>query len=103
MSVDSLPVPVSSGSQLVTLSRLEAEFDFKRPNYAAIYSAREKRIRQINRLDARQLRGLKGYYRENPADFISDFGLTFDPRNVSSGMPSVIPFVLWPKQREAVQ
>lgn len=103
MSVDTLPVIASPASALAVASRLEAEFDWKRPNYAAIYSAREKRIRQIHGLNARQLRGLKSYYRENPADFISDFGLTFDPRNVSSGLPSVIPFVLFPKQREAVQ
>lgn len=102
MSLNAL-VPLESPALAPPLVRVESEFDFKRPNYASLYTAREARLRRIRRLPPRQLRALKLYYRDNPADFISDFGLTFDPRNVSSGLPSVIPFVLWPKQREAVQ
>src|SRR6185503_20548727 len=36
------------------------------------------------------------------ADFINDWGVTFDPRNLALNLPSKIPFVLFPKQREWV-
>jgi phage terminase large subunit len=44
---------------------------------------------------------LKGYYREHPADFICDWGTTYDPRNVGDRL-AVIPFLLFDKQREWV-
>lgn len=83
--------------------RAEDVMDFKNPDYTAIFVARIERLRTITCLTEHNLLSLKAFYKANPADFISDWGLTFDPRNVSSGLPSVIPFVLWPKQREAVQ
>lgn len=43
---------------------------------------------------------LKSYYRDNPIDFIEDWGVTFDPRNPEIGRPSLMPFLLFPKQRE---
>ena len=43
---------------------------------------------------------LKAYYRNNPADFIDDWGCTFDPRNADLGLPTLIPFILFPRQRE---
>lgn len=48
------------------------------------------------------LRNLRAYYRLNPADFINDWGCTFDPRLVERGLPAVVPFILFPKQREWV-
>jgi phage terminase large subunit len=75
------------------------EFDFKNPDYAAIFT---KRAEFLNRLRAEpgSLPHLREYYRDHPADFISDWGMTFDPRNVERGLPAWIPFVLFPKQRE---
>lgn len=48
------------------------------------------------------LAALRVYYRDNPADFIDDWGATYDPRNIERGLPAVVPFKLFPKQREAV-
>jgi len=84
-------------------SRAGSDFDFKNPPYSLIFGERLERLQRINSLQPPKLRSLRAYYRANPADFISDYGLTFDPRNVSSGLPSAVPFVLWPKQREAIQ
>lgn len=43
---------------------------------------------------------VKFYYKNNPADFINDWGVTYEPRNVERGLPATIPFLLFPKQRE---
>src|SRR5215217_9535988 len=49
------------------------------------------------------LPGLFAYYRDNPADFITDFGVTYDPRNIERGLPAMVPFILMPRQREWVE
>lgn len=49
------------------------------------------------------LPAVKSHYRDNVAQFISDWGCTFDPRNVARGIPSHIPFILFPKQVEFVE
>ena len=60
-------------------------------------SRRAKRL-DVLRKDPKLLRKVKRYYADHPADFISDWGCTYDPR-----LPSpVLPFVLFPKQREWV-
>lgn len=81
--------------------RPEEEFDFLNPDYGPIFQARIERLSAI-RSDPALLAALKVHYRENPADFITDFGLTYDPRNIERGLPATIPFILFPKQREWV-
>jgi phage terminase large subunit len=78
---------------------LHKDFDFKNPDYAKAFSQRIDFLKEIRR-NPDQLPTLKAYYRDNPADFISDFGVTFDPRNAERGLPTTIPFVLFQKQRE---
>lgn len=46
---------------------------------------------------------LKMYYKANPWDFITDWGVTFEPRNIERELIATIPFVLWPKQEELVR
>lgn len=48
----------------------------------------------------KRLAHLRGHYRVAPWDFITDWGCTFDPRNAERGLPTTIPFLVWPKQRE---
>lgn len=43
------------------------------------------------------------FYRDNPAQFIVDWGCTSDPRHVESGLPVVIPFLLFPRQVDWVE
>ena len=76
-------------------------FDFKNPNYAAVFRQRLQVLAEI-RKEPECLPELKAFYRENPADFINDWGITFDPRNAERGIPTTIPFVLFPRQREWV-
>lgn len=77
-------------------------FDFRKPDYVAVFEWRMERLRRI-RKDPALLPALRTYYRDHPAQFIIDWGVTFDPRNVERGLPAVIPFLLFPKQEEWVQ
>lgn len=90
-------------------------FDYQNPEYVEIFRERAVRLAWIRGQDvataslpnrdaiaASRLAGLKLYYRDNPADFINDWGVTVDPRNVDRGLPAVIPFLLFPRQREWV-
>ena len=75
--------------------------DWKNPDYSAIIA---ERIENLNRIRANPglLRRLKGYYRDHPADFINDWGVTYDPRNAERGLPTLVPFILFPRQREFI-
>lgn len=77
------------------------EFDWKHPDYAEIFEQRAEAIHRI-RQHPELLPDLKLYYRNNPAEFINDWGVTFDPRNAERGLPTVVPFILFDRQREWV-
>jgi len=46
---------------------------------------------------------LRTHYAANPIDFIEDWGTTFDPRNVGTSQPALLPLILFPRQREFLQ
>ena len=76
------------------------------PATAAMYSAAfRERIRRLERLrrNPELLPKLKAYYRTHIADFVNDWGVTVDPRNVRKGVPAVMPFLLDPRQREWIE
>lgn len=77
-------------------------FDWRNPDYAEIFAARSRALKRI-RESSDQLFLIKAHYRENPIQFISDWGMTYDPRNIVLGRPSGIPFVLFPRQVEFLQ
>jgi phage terminase large subunit len=72
---------------------------WKAPDYGAILRQRLENLDRIRRYPE-DLPALKAYYRIHPDDFINDWGMTFDPRNADIGLPTLIPFILFPKQRE---
>jgi phage terminase large subunit len=76
-------------------------FDFLNPDYAPIF---KERLESLNRIreNKKDLPLIKAYYKEKPAKFITDWGVTMDPRNVERGLPALVPFVLFPKQEEWV-
>jgi len=76
-------------------------FDFRNPDYRPIFAERLARLTRIRR-QPEMLPDLNGYYRENPAQFINDWGVTFDPRNVSRGVPALAPFILFERQKELI-
>ncbi|WP_394547193.1 TerL protein [Pantoea ananatis] len=77
-------------------------FDFKNPDYTQVFEWRMERLQRI-RANPEVIPALKAFYRDNPAQFIIDWGMTVDPRNVERGLPARIPFLLFPKQEEWIQ
>lgn len=77
-------------------------FDWKNPDYAPVFSRRLGLLNEI-RQDPSCLPSLRVHYRHNPWDFIDDWGITIDPKNVERNLPSLVPFLLFPKQRDWVK
>ncbi len=75
--------------------------DYKEPNYVRCIELRTKRLLKL-RADPTLLAAVKVYYKTHIADFINDWGMTFNPKNVERGLPANVPFILYPKQREWV-
>lgn len=76
--------------------------DWKNPDYPAIIRARLENLERL----ADDPETFKAYYRQSGstiADYISDWGWTYEPRNAEIGLPTLIPFVLFPKQREWIE
>jgi hypothetical protein len=78
---------------------LPFKFDFKNPDYVQVFEWRIERLQRI-RQNPHLLPALRTYYRDNPGQFIIDWGMTFDPRNADVGLPSMVPFLLFPKQED---
>lgn len=76
--------------------------DWKAPDYTPIFAKRLERLKRI-RSERGLLPYLKRYYGDHPADFINDWGVTVDPRNVERKLPAVMPFILFPRQREWIE
>ena len=74
-------------------------WDFRDPDYARLFDERAARL-ELLRSDPQLLADVNEYYRGEPADFINDWGTTYDPRNADVDELTLVPFVLWPKQRE---
>jgi len=75
--------------------------DFRNPDYSAVFAHRMGKLQEI-RKNPEILKALKLFYRDNPAQFIIDWGVTFDPRQVEKGQPSLLPFLLFPVQEDWV-
>lgn len=77
-------------------------FNWLKPDYDAVFAERIQRLERM-RAQPEIVPRLKDYYATHPADFVADWGMTFDPRLAEKGMRTVVPFVLFPKQREFIQ
>nr|QRW43104.1 MAG: terminase large subunit [Caudoviricetes sp.] len=77
------------------------QIDWRNPDYAPVFKSRHERLLRL-RKEPGLLPGLEAYYRDRPADFIHDWCMTFDPRAVERGLPAVMPFLLFPRQREFI-
>lgn len=77
------------------------DFDFKNPDYTQVFSNRICKLNKI-RKSPNSIPALKEYYKNNIAQFITDWGVTLDPRNAERDLPVAIPFLLFEKQEEWV-
>lgn len=81
----------------------QVDLDWKHPDYTAEITLRGERLERLEALSDADFQALMAFYAEHPADWINDWGWTFDPRNPERGLPAVMPFLLFPKQAEAVE
>jgi len=73
--------------------------DYNNPDYTEVLKLRAEKLAKI-RSNPKLLEACKVHYKANPWDFINDWGMTFEPRNIEKNLPPVIPFVLFPRQIE---
>lgn len=78
-----------------------SDWDWKSPDYDGEFKERAAALKRL-RANPAALPALKEHYKNNPVAFIDDWGMTFDPRNAEIGLPTLIPFVLFPKQVEYI-
>jgi len=78
------------------------DFDFKNPDYPKVFEDRANRLKWL-RANPDQLTHIKHYYQSHIAQFITDWGMTFDPRNANTNLPSILPFILFQRQEEFVE
>lgn len=78
------------------------DWDWKKPQYEKIYDWRIARLKKLRENPEILLR-LKEYYAGHPAEFLSSWASTVDPRLAERGMRTVVPFILWPRQKEYVE
>lgn len=78
---------------------MQITIDFKNPDYTPVFTERTRRLEAL-RADPRLMKEIRVFYRDNPIQFISDWGMTIDPRNLERNLPAAIPFILFPKQIE---
>lgn len=77
-------------------------FDWKKPDYRYVIAQRAENLLRLREFKPQEIEELKAYYRDHLADYIEDWGTTFDPRMPEVGLPAAMPFLLFPKQREFV-
>lgn len=80
------------------------DFPWRNPtveDYARVWRLREERLEMV-RAEPGAVAALKAWYRDRPVEFIEDWGITEDPRNLEIGLPVRMPFLLFPRQREFV-
>jgi hypothetical protein len=91
-------------------------FDWKAPDYRPVFQARAARLSWLRALDvedtderqamaAARFAQVRAYYATAPegiADFIEDWGITFDPGLIRRKINPYVPFLLFPKQRAFV-
>ena len=76
-------------------------FDWKAPDYDAVFRERAERLQRI-RQPGFDLDALKAYYKTHHVEFITEWGMTFDPRNVEVGISATVPFLLFQKQADFI-
>ena len=71
------------------------------PNYTKQFMNRQQRLSKIL-ASAVLVYGAKEYYKDKPVEFIEDWCITYDPRNTKRDIPTTMPFLLFPRQKEFI-
>lgn len=98
MTSDPAPAPVHASRTPLTIDQ---ERDNWPPDFAKEFQKRGQMMARMQEEPA-YAQALKIHYKNNPVDFIADWGTTFDPRNAGTGLPSLMPFMVFERQREFI-
>jgi phage terminase large subunit len=71
-------------------------------NYTELFKKRQNLFIKIAADTTLQLGAIE-YYKDRPVEFINDWCITYDPRNVSKDLPTIMPFKLFKRQEELVE
>ena len=72
------------------------------PDYEKVVQLRIKRIKRLSD-DVDLLDSAKVYYKDNPVDYIKHWGITYDPRNAGTLVPTLMPFIPFKRQLEFIE
>jgi phage terminase large subunit len=72
------------------------------PDYRQVFKSRQRHLLLL-RSDKSRLKAAHHHYKRNPLDFIQDWCVTFDPRKAGTGHATLMPFILFKRQRELVE
>jgi hypothetical protein len=76
--------------------------DWSNPDYKGILAKRLVVLEAL-KADPQKLAAVRQHYTSHPADFINDWGMTYDPRRLERGLQANVPFILWPRQKEYIE
>lgn len=76
--------------------------EYAAPDYRAAFESRLRKLDEIEK-SPDFAAALRVYYKDHPWDFVSDWGMTVDPRNLERGQIASVPFQLWPRQRQYLE
>lgn len=65
----------------------------------------ERRVRLLQKLraDPELARAAHIHYKHNPVDWCLDWATTYDPRNATRGLPTLMPFSMFERQTDLIQ
>lgn len=91
-----IPASLPSPARARVCSRVEWP-----PNYVEAFRWRQHQIR-MHRERPALVPLAREYYRTRPVEFITDWCVTYDPRNAGSSVPTTMPFIPFDRQAEFV-
>ena len=72
------------------------KYDYLNPDYVAVFQHRTKMLQKIRQ--QKSAAWMRDFYGYNPIQFIADWGLMYEPRNIELKLPSKIPFIPFKRQ-----
>jgi len=81
-------------------------FDWRNPRYAPIWARRMRMLAKLRDPERGQqyFHAMMQFYRAGNIDcMIDDWGVTVDPRNAGTVRPIMMPFILFPRQRDNIR
>ena len=85
--------------RVVRVFAYNCRMDYKNPDYRTVLERRREMLARLRTPEGRQkIPALRAYYKENPIQFVQDWAVTLDPRNIERGLPALIPLVPFQRQ-----